>query len=56
MLSNGMGGIEWAGLPYVVEHLGIPDISLFLHQIKVIRAHSPDAKDAPSDDGDNKDS
>ena len=47
MLANGMGGLDWAGLPIVVEHLGIPDINLFLWQLRVIRSHKADRTDPP---------
>jgi hypothetical protein len=41
-LSNGMGGIDWAGLPLVVELLGVIDIEMLLHRLLVIRSHTPD--------------
>lgn len=36
-----MGGLDWSGLPFVVEHLGIQDVDLFVHRLYVIRAHKP---------------
>lgn len=43
-LANGMGGIDWAGLPLVVEWLGITDIDGLLHRITVIKSHKrPDS-------------
>lgn len=36
MLANGMGGLDWAGLPFVVDHLGIQDVDLFVHKLRVI--------------------
>lgn len=41
MLATGMGGIDWAGLPFVVEHLGIRDVDFFIQQLRVIRGHKP---------------
>lgn len=39
MLSNGMGAIDWAGLPVVVEMLGIDDVEMLLERIQTIRSH-----------------
>ncbi len=41
LLSNGMGGIDWAGLPLVVALLGITDIEGLLHRLQVIKTHRP---------------
>lgn len=41
MLANGMGGIDWSGLPLVCEWLGITDIEGLLSRIAVMRAHKP---------------
>ena len=41
LLANGMGGVEWAGLPVVVGLLGIDDVEGLLHRIEVIRNHKP---------------
>jgi hypothetical protein len=40
-LSNGMGGIDWAGLPLVVELLGITDIEGLMERLIVIKMHRP---------------
>jgi hypothetical protein len=39
-----MAGIDWAGLPYVVELLGIHDIELLVCQLNQIRdsQHPPE--------------
>jgi hypothetical protein len=42
LLANGMGGIDWAGLPYVVATLGIDDIEILINRLMVIKAHKPD--------------
>lgn len=44
-LSNGQGGIDWAGLPFVVELLGISDVEALIHRLKVIKAHRPPEQD-----------
>lgn len=36
---NLMGGIDWAGLPVVVEMLGIVDVGLLVEQLVLIREH-----------------
>ena len=41
LLSNGMGGIDWAGLPLVCEWLGVSDVDGLLHRLSVIKAHKP---------------
>lgn len=40
-----MGSLDWSGLPYVVELLGLhDDIEALLHRFEVIRARpKPDA-------------
>lgn len=36
-----MGGIDWSGLPVVVELYGITDIEMFMHRLTVIKLHRP---------------
>ena len=36
-----MGGIDWAGLPIVVEMLGIHDPESLIARLQVIRAYKP---------------
>ena len=43
-LANGMGGLDWAGLPLAVASYGITDIDGLLHRLQVIKGHK-----APSD-------
>lgn len=51
MLSNGMGGLDWAGLPLVAELLGIDDLEAFIRQLMTIKTHRPDKNedDKPKD-------
>ena len=42
-LANGMGGIDWSGLPYVVAALGVDDVAGLLHRLLVIKLHRPPA-------------
>lgn len=42
MLANGMGGIDWAGLPLVAAHLGVVDVEGLLDALEVLIAHEPD--------------
>lgn len=41
LLANGMGGIDWAGLPLAVEWLGVTDVDGLIHRLQVIKAHKP---------------
>lgn len=41
LLSNGMGGLDWAGLPTVIALLGIDDPEPFIHQLMVLKTHRP---------------
>lgn len=45
LLSNGMGGIDYAGLPYVTALLGIEDVEALLSALLVIRMHDPKKDD-----------
>ena len=48
LLSNGMGGIDWAGLPVVTEMLGIEDVQELIGRLLVIRSYKPeDSQDGP---------
>lgn len=51
LLANGTGGIDWAGLPVVVELLGVEDIEDLLHRLEVIRMHKPPEGPQGSADG-----
>lgn len=39
MLSNGMGAIDWAGLPTVAALLDIQDLDLFVARLMTIKTH-----------------
>ena len=41
LLANGMGGIDWAGLPIVIEMLGIHDPESLIARMQVIRSYKP---------------
>ncbi|HEY1395972.1 hypothetical protein [Roseateles sp.] len=41
LLSNGMGALDWSGLPLVVQHFGITDVEGLLDRLEVIRQHKP---------------
>lgn len=45
MLANGMGGLDWAGLPLVVELLGIDDVDTFLQRLMTIKTYRPDKEE-----------
>lgn len=39
LLANGMGGLDWAGLPVVVGKLGITDVEALIDDLHVIKLH-----------------
>lgn len=41
MLANGMGGIDWAGLPLACAVHGVTDIEALIHRLVVIKTHKP---------------
>jgi hypothetical protein len=41
LLSNGMGGMDWAGLPLVCEMLGVTDAEALICRMQVIRNYKP---------------
>jgi hypothetical protein len=43
LLANGMGGLDWAGVPLVAQLLGVTDFEMFLHRLTVIKLHRPGA-------------
>ena len=45
LLSNGMGGLDWAGLPIVAASLGIDDPQKLIDRLLVIRSYRPDDND-----------
>ena len=45
LLSNGMGGVDWAGLPFVVQWLGVHDVDALMDRLYVLKTHRPPGKD-----------
>ena len=45
-----MGGIDWAGLPVVVELLGITDPAAVINRLQVIKSYRPEQPEAPTED------
>lgn len=41
LLTNGTGGIDWSGLPYVCEFLGVQDVEELIERLLVIKTHKP---------------
>lgn len=41
LLGNGMGGVDWAGFPYVVELLGVQDPEQLMGHLLHIKAYRP---------------
>lgn len=39
LLNNGMGGLDWAGLPIVCEYLGTDDPEGLIDRLGVIKQH-----------------
>lgn len=39
LVANGMGGIDWAGLPAACAWLGIDDIDSLIARLLVIKTH-----------------
>lgn len=47
MLANGMGGIDWAGLPMVAALLGVDDIETFSRHLMTIKRYRPERTEEP---------
>jgi hypothetical protein len=45
MLNNGMGGVDWAGLPYACAFFGVRDVEGLMHRLYVIKTHDPKRED-----------
>jgi hypothetical protein len=41
LLTNGHGGIDWAGLPYAVALHGVTDLAGLITRLQVIKLHKP---------------
>jgi hypothetical protein len=44
LLSNGMGGLDWSGLPLACDWLGIEDIDGLLYRLHTMKTHTPPAE------------
>jgi hypothetical protein len=40
-MTNGMGGLDWQGLPYVAAYLGVQDITGLIDRLLIIKTHKP---------------
>lgn len=47
LLANGMGGIDWAGLPLVCGWLGIADVEGLMQRLSVIKLHRKERPHGP---------
>jgi hypothetical protein len=45
LLANGMGGIDWAGIPLVFGMLGISDPEPMIERLGAIKTHQPPRAD-----------
>lgn len=41
LLQNGMGGIDWSGLPLVCAYLGVTQIEPFIDALQVLLTYEP---------------
>lgn len=41
MLANGMGGLDWSGLPLACAMYGVRDIEMTIRRLLVIKLHQP---------------
>lgn len=41
MLSNGMGGIDWAGLPLACAIHSVDDVEMLVHRLVAAKNHRP---------------
>jgi len=39
MLANGMGGVDWTGLPLACAVFGVRDVEALIHRMLVIKMH-----------------
>lgn len=46
MASNGMGGIDWSALPFIVQWLQIDDVEGVIEGLMQIKTHRPASSDA----------
>jgi hypothetical protein len=41
LLANGMGGVNWEGLPLWCGYLGVQDVDGLMQRLVAIRMHAP---------------
>lgn len=46
LISDGQGGIGWAGLPYACALHNVTDLPGLLHRLQTIKLHKPPKDDA----------
>jgi hypothetical protein len=39
LMSNGMGGLDWAGLPLAVARYGVRDVAGLIDRLLIIKGH-----------------
>lgn len=49
LLANGSGGLDWGGLDFVAELLGVRDVEALVHRLGVIKLHKPPAQGTTGD-------
>jgi hypothetical protein len=49
-LNNGMGGIDWAGLPMVCAMLEVENVETLVERMLVIKGHKPPKDDDKSEE------
>lgn len=49
-VSNGMGGIDWSGLPYAIALYGVVDVEGLLLRLNIMKCHHPDKPAGSSDE------
>lgn len=42
MLANGMGGLDWSGLPIAAAYFGASDVEALVERLMVIKLHKPE--------------
>lgn len=47
LLANGMGGIDWAGLPFVVEWLGVSDLQGLMQRLSILLSYRKPSEREP---------
>ncbi len=50
MLCNGMGSIDWSGLPFAVEWLGVDDVEGLVEGLMTIKSHRPEREAGQDED------